>query len=561
MLKRLGLFVLVSGGLLLQTTCGSVIPRRKVPPPTDTTIAVDLDAVKFFDLVDNTDISVADYMKREKKEFLLLMFGSVNCSTCNIKSLALTNNYLYSEPLFLDEKYQQFQLVGINTDSGNNKLRFTNIWEDPEQRHQSGYDFVRWQDPQGRTLKEYLLPVGASFGVPYTVMINRRGIAWYVLNSESLEIPELIARVKATIDGNSTPVPPTPKPPKPVPLPELATLAVEAPGRLRDVKITGCNGASSELGALYGDKQVRIVHVSGASCDATCAANITALKSVQDICSDGSSERSCAAVNLVGAASCTRSDVMLGGKEFFDVFSTFFNWKYRPYRNDGGAPIGLPPVKGPLTFAFADSGRLLFAREGAVTSKELKAIIDTPLTTAIPRPRGADFGNLHGDVLNPDQAPTTFSFATWRQRTRYSVVSTFDPECEGCYKEIQHWLTSGNVYDFCKADPEFCQIGLLETEGVYEGMTPTDFFYMKKTGMEAENSVGRAVPFFVDPEVLDGGLYRLYEGYFLALYPTWRGSRNGTAIYDQEGKVVYSFSFEETSAGDIVLETLKKLKN
>lgn len=548
-------------------SCASEIPREKKVKTALPVELIDLRNVFFTDAVTGDEVNVANYMAQHNLDYALLMFGSIGCAKCNEKALTLSEDYLTKHTLFLEKEARRFDVIGVNTDSGSAQTRFRGIMLDEGQRYAHGYNFVKWSDPRGEKMMQYLVAKGDRFGVPFTALINRRGILWRYSNKEPYSIDELVNRVLSSINGDETAGGGGPKqePPPPPPNPgKFPLLSFETPFRFDQVKAKACGGASTSLQEKFKESDYLVVQVSKDRCqaDGVCAKNLDHLLAAKAVCAGKG--RSCEVVTLSEqkpvSAVCSQADlaVFQGGRDFFDVFATHFNWRYDPQFDNWGVPVSLPAVDGPLVFAFRRDGMLVHSWEGllpaADEAKSIENVVAGPLNQ---RATGINYP-VFGDI--GDRSPGSTDLAVLRAKAKYTVVTAFDRYCGGCLEELQAWSEPAELNDYCAKSRGFCQVVALEAE-----LAPTNlpdgrrsFYHEIKADFFAANHI--SVPLLIDELQVGEGFSRIFEGYFTPMYPQW-GGVYGSVVYDREGKVMAQFKSQGAHAKDPILALLKTLKN
>jgi hypothetical protein len=547
--------------LVFSAGCASQLkPYKKVNTPKGQGVEqeLDLSAIYFNDIHSNARFNILDYMNQNGKEHLLLMFGSKGCSACNLKNEEFKKNVIGQHSLFLDQAGKTFDLIGVNTDT-----------ESPERMlaYLTNFDFIRWSDPKGLAMIANFIPPGRTFGVPVTILLNKKGVMFRLLNDEKATPEQIMARVEQAINGS---VPSDDSEDDtgdngseggtvtPIPVVPATDLAFVGPGRFKKVDLKTCSNVSENLDTVLGTSDFRIVHVAKDSCGAGCAANVSQLKAVaSSICGEegalaGTKKCSVAALQTGGAAldaaSCSTGFAYGGGEKFFEVFESHFNWNYPVFED----PTDYEPrfgktFDGPLTMVFRRDGTLVWSAEGQLAPNALSSAVKTS-GFGLEAAKGPDF-----PVYTKDKVIKNFSEIR-RNAKLTVVVSTliFDTiGCGSCEIELAHWSKPGGFLDFCAARPNDCQIMLFDFRDV-KGLVPMSQFYdlIKNGGTDPEFNVpikglserGIRVPLFLDPlphSNPDGSVNfsRYYEGYLKAasreLGPVGR-----IAIYNKEGRIL-----------------------
>lgn len=553
--------------MTLIADCASDLKRHDKNPYWSGGRAVDLSLTMVEDWETGESLSVADYMVDRKLNFLLLMFGSVGCTKCNEKALELSENYLGKHQLLLSGSEKKFELLGVNTDSGGARSRFNRIMLSSEQRQASGYNFIKWVDPAGDLLMKKILAENESFGVPYTAFIYKSGsdesVLWSFNNTEPYTIDFLLEKALSTIEkrepgkgGDSKPKPKPPVPPK-----VEYDLSFESPNRFDDVNLIGCrSGEHSFLTDWVKGSDITFIQVAKSRCSSGshCFDNLKRLNALSKVCANA---ESCGAVTLatrdVAQSTCTIDNVFRGGKDFYEVFETHFNWKYDPYIDEFGEPFSIKKVEGPLVFGFRRNGQLVYSHEGLLPrdgqTNSLEGVLRSGARERAPIINYSVFGGLtHGS------APQNLSMSTALNQAKYTVVAGFAPTCSGCIDELEHWSLDGELADFCEQSEGFCQVFALDenlarptnTSGRLRRFNQTQNNYFKPRNIK--------VPLLLEAEIFSDNFGRFYQSY-LSLYFKW-GSY-GTVIYDREGKVIFDFLGGKVYKPDPILKILKELKD
>ena len=293
------------------------VKKQQVPVPVE---SLDLSLVNFTDVYSGEQVNLREYMQGADLEHMVLMFGSVGCSTCNDKALKLSDGYFGKHELFIAGGNRGFELVGVNTDGGGAERRFKSIMLNPESREQHGYDFVKWADPSGAVMKQYLLG-DRGFGVPFTVMINRSGIVWRFLNNEPYTIEELVGAIEATLAGE---VPPAPSgdggdsgddPLAPLPG-DFSRLSFATPERLDELQTLDCFGQASSMSLTTADLTMVQVDRGRCSAGSDCSENQRQLKGMA--CAPGKTLRVAYLVHRGSWGRCLRPRIGgSGGQRIF----------------------------------------------------------------------------------------------------------------------------------------------------------------------------------------------------------------------------------------------------
>jgi len=556
MKKSLQRFATSTLGLLIVTAfmvsaggCASRLPaEKKINRPEGGVQVVDLSLVNFLNIETGETVNLKAYMEANNRDYMLLTFGSRGCTACNEKGFVLRDSVIGQHPLYQTEEGKHFEIMGINTDP------------DPLPRVKQFVltyqfqSFLRWNDPKGKAMIEFFMPEGRAFGVPLTVMLTRQGIKWSITNDQGLHVDEIMAKVEETLNiGNSRPRPtptpsPSPSPSKPpVVLPPISGLDAEAPGRLRSVSVTTCDGEVKDLAQVMSVRDYYVIQAEGKACGAACLANREQLAALKAGC-QGEDGTGCGVMSLSQAAAdlpldpqaCGTGMAARGGGEFFSSFHTHFSWNHAVSESyEPEWSMTLSPVDGPLTFVFSKDGKLAFSKEGALVDGELSNFVATGDFNK--RPRGPDFqffGKEKGD----------FKLADLREKSKYTVVSAYGTFCGSCIEEMKFWSKPGELKDFCAARPEDCQVQMVNSDYPGDGQT-FDQFLTEAADVLATSGIN--LPLAMDPinpNQDNGYLKRFFSGYLMAEFfyqlPVEKRGDPRTVIYDREGRIVGMFVTE-----------------
>ena len=550
--------IILLATLLVLSSCASKLEKDKV----DRALrgdgqAMDISKLMFTEVESGEPLSLRTYMERENKEFVLLMFGSMACSNCNKKNEYIRDEIVGKHPLYLKEAGKAFGLVGVNTDVERAIESVKSF------RLDRGFNFIRLTDPRGKTLVEHLMPEGDTFSVPFIALMTKRGMAWRYTNQDHVEVAELLARVSEDMGLDATGLP-APKPnPEPVlpPPPQAGLLQIDFADRLRGVGLADCNGQDvGALSAHYADVDVRFVLAAQASCDAACEASA---KQLQDTCATGAKigGRSCQAKVLFGNESterCTSLNAARGGKEFFSVFESFFDWQRPRTFGPNGSDVNIAPGPGLMTLGFDRGGALVFAKEGALTGGEINQAMSR--VEFGKRLRGPDFSlyGSAGDTL----------FGDVRSAPRFTMMYFFDVKCAGCVEELQEWSRPGGFNEYCGAHPSECRVTALEDQEDYLDRPHAEYYRELLEGdgtpaWKGLDNLGVSVPLFLDavrtdPANAQTKLPRFYDGYFLGRFGH-DGTVGGAVVWDREGKLVDFVRAPIAGGAESVFERVKLL--
>ena len=78
--------------------------------------AIDISQLFFTDLESGASVDLRSFMEQESKEYVLMVFGSMSCSSCNHKNEYLRDDVIGKHELYTDDRGRAFELVGVNTD-------------------------------------------------------------------------------------------------------------------------------------------------------------------------------------------------------------------------------------------------------------------------------------------------------------------------------------------------------------------------------------------------------------------------------------------------------------
>lgn len=566
--------ILLIGIGLAVAACASRLPRDLSDhAPHGAAIAeqVDLDSIEFRQLSDGESLRLGAYMRASGLEYLLLVFGSRGCAICQQKAQALQEQVIGRHPLFVTDAGKKLQIMGINTDP---------LVDARLRAYLTPLPFIQWNDPAGQSMLAHFMPPGRRFAVPLTVLVRApargsAGIVWRILPEEAKQvtIEAMMQRLQQAIQGSvesvsrlpgsdATPADPLAagggtapgRPTDDEPTPQSSgakakSLADSLPGRLAWVAVKDCQGNPASLDVEPMQVQQTFIQLVTKTCDRSCLA---LAEHIEQRCRSGGIEgKSCRFFRLMSdpSATCRFDYERQGGKEFFEVFATHFNWAYRPIENPDYS-LSLPAVQGPLLLGFDSSnGRLTLSHEGVWTPQafDLAIAANRDLLPA----RGPDFRWY-------DPGRGEFGFADVRRMTRYTIVNTFSTVCSSCITELKEWSASGQIIDFCAARPNDCQVMAVERTDQQEPNEDLASYYRRMQQILVEEGI--RVPMYLDAKPIDDYLGRFFDGYIAALKPEW-GGLFGSLVYDQEGKIVQSFapSDDESQAHDAVLRYMQRL--
>ncbi|NBQ54892.1 MAG: hypothetical protein EBU49_15110, partial [Proteobacteria bacterium] len=338
----------VSAALVL-AGCGSRLPsdidiKRPVAEGSQDATRIDLTLIDFTDINTGATVNAGAWMDQQKIGFMLLTFGSRACSACNKKARLIRDNYLSDDKISLAGMESRLAIVGVNTDS--DSLSLTQRFIQSE-----GFDFIRWSDPRGSKMLQWFMPGGRSYGVPLTVMVSRQGILWAYTNDSTATVAEIMARARATVEGDASPHDPDdgddvddgdgndPHEPNPVALPPA--LAFEGADRMREVMVSTCGvnrGVQQRLDVVQPLSYVAtFFHVEREACGEICRNNRAILQRKVESFLSGDVGAGFLYAGQV-PLDClkfkpdenekSRIQSLAGGAEFFDAFATHFDWNH-----------------------------------------------------------------------------------------------------------------------------------------------------------------------------------------------------------------------------------------
>jgi len=571
----------------LVLSCASNEPRVK-RERTFGGIPLDVSLLSYKDLATGSDINLKDYMERNELKAVLLMFGAAGCVKCTEKSKDLSSHYLKSHSLFLSPDHKGFELIGVTTDKGSGLKLFESRWRDLEQRKAWGYDFIRWIDPEGDTIKKYFLDAGEQFQVPFTILLSREGIMYRVAAHESRSVGAILDDVEAIISGQKVDprVEPTTEPTaeptvepsteptgeptsEPIaPMSGLDRFKQMIPSRFAKLEVTDCAGQKATLQDQVQDVDVALLHLQPSNCTgASCAANLAQMNQLESYCRAGASQlalqRRCTVVtvesqrNAPNAETCAKSvshRVFSVSDDVFAAFSSHFDWTLEPALNpQTGVPGALPVFDKSMLFGFYPSGKMVLSYSGDLQAAAVQAELSSESLSVAPT--GPDF-QVYGDLVTGSLGGEQ-SFSEIHSKSAYTVVAGFDVGCGSCVEELQHWSLSGSKHllDFCRSSQGFCSVVALETYPAYN-MTPAQQYEEVKTSLASLNI---RVPLVVDRQTFATDFSRFFEAYLAPRHQDWQGLP-GSVIYDREGKIVASFRSTGPKEPDPILGALKYLQ-
>lgn len=228
-----GLFVLGCGSKVSNNSNHEPVPPEVYDPAK----------VQFVEVSSGKTVILSEELK---KDYALLYFGSVTCSSCGQKA----EDWKKAQPV-LAHFSQRLELHAAYIDADLNEIK--------QYKEKNGYDFLTWQDIKAQMLRRFFLPADlcGQLMVPVTVLVQKEPpklvASWspsgpYTVEQIILAIGKLIPQ-----DG-PTPTPtPTPDPtPTPTPTPEVKDFSFYPEGQ--------------ELKVWWGNSKMTIVSLFGDFC-------------------------------------------------------------------------------------------------------------------------------------------------------------------------------------------------------------------------------------------------------------------------------------------------------
>jgi len=525
--------------VIMSASCGAKLPREvSVHKPIAIETPLDLNAIEFVRLEDQSRVNLAQYMQSRQLKWLVLTFGSKGCGICMEKARYLQANLVGNEYNLLGPAAKDsLELVGVSTDPASSRQELLSLVQE------QGLSHLTLSDPGHEIMMRYFQPAGRQFSVPLTVMLSNAGIVWRVTSSDSVSAEGLIEKIAATLGVDANPPAPT-TPESPGGEISRGLLARDVPNRFDQVTVQNCASRSTQqlseiLPKDGNDFRAVLVHKGNCSGDSVCSDALNGLLAWQSACKERWGV-SCVSAELVTELAVCGNEASLyfGGQDFYQTFGDHFNWGYEPVDVSPGK-VSLPEVKGPLTLVFDGNGRLVFSKEGALGG-ELSAKMDGDGLKSLSV--GPDFP-MYVDH-RPAKAAGAEGFSTLRQGSKFTMVMFWNTWCSSCSEEIEEWHRDpDSAYNFCKEKSDFCQVVALETGRAESGLAPSDYLSGlilgndDFDGWKAKNwTMPLAVEDFPRP---DGQASKgWYSGWFRAKFGA---SEPRTVLYDQEGKVVASW--------------------
>lgn len=539
--NKLAIFLSLLFSVALMT-CAAKLPQEvTVKRPLAEAKPFDASAITLKRLSDEAPVSLAKYMTDNNLKYLVLTFGSQGCAVCMQKARYLQTNLVQNNYKLLGSAAKDVvELLGVITDpieSRNDVLSLIG---------QEGLSHVELWDPGHDVMMKFFQPEGRSFSVPLTVMVSKDEILWRVPSWEAIDGPTLIKKIGATLGVDANPPPVNPDPPDGGVAQSL--LATEISNRFDEVRLSSCGDRSEvNLGNLlpHESSNYRGVLLTAKSCpdDPSCSDARSALKSWQEECHSRWG-KTCVVKEIVTDQSLCdgQDDKLIGGKEFFSVFSDHFNWSYTPIEMAPGR-WKLPDTSGPLSLIFDAHGRLVFSREGSIGSSLRDRMDSDELAN---REIGPDFPVWLSQQSSAAQNLSVKSglqstFSNLRQSSKYTLVVFWNTWCGSCFEELEDLHRRvDSAYNFCRQDPQFCKVVALETGRSESGLEPSSYLSGLINGnedFEGWLKNGWTMPLAVEDFPLQDGKAPLgwYDGWFRARFGS-KEPRN--VLYDREGKVV-----------------------
>ena len=525
--------------VIFSASCGAKLPREvSVHKPIAIETPLDLTAIEFVRLEDQSKVNLAQYMQSRQLKWLVLTFGSKGCGVCMEKARYLQANLVGNDYNLLGPTAKNaLELVGVSTDPASSRQEVLSLVQE------QGLSHLALSDPGHDIMMRYFQPAGRQFSVPLTVMLSNAGIVWRVTSSDGVSAESLIEKIAATIGVDANlPAPTTPESPGG----EISRglLARDVPNRFDQVTVQNCASRSaqplSEILPKDGhDFRALLVHKETCSGDAVCSDARKGLLAWQSACKERWGV-SCVSAELVTEQAACANDPSLffGGQDFYETFADHFNWGYEPVDVSPGK-VKLPDVKGPLTLVFDGNGRLVFSKEGAF-GDELSAKMDGDGLKSLTV--GPDFP-LYVDN-RPAKTAAAEGFSTLRHQSKFTMVMFWNTWCSSCSEEIEEWHRDpDSAYNFCKEKSDFCQVVALETGRAESGQSPSDYLSGLIQGnddFDGWKAKNWTMSLAVEDLPLSNGQAAKgwYSGWFRAKFGA---SEPRTVLYDQEGKVVASW--------------------
>ena len=539
MLRKYLLVCLTLSGAMI-SSCGAKLPREvsiRHPVATATAEKMDLDGVVLKNLQDASTVSVGQYMRDNRLNWLVLTFGSQGCGVCMEKARYLQANLVGHYNILGEGAENKIRLIGVTTDPEKDREQLLTLVQD------QGLTHLQWSDPGHIVMMNRFQPEGMGFSVPLTVMLSRDGVLWRVSSREKLSPTQLIQKISSTMGGTTSQPPPIdPEVPFPPPI-DAPLLAREIPERLNAVNLKSCRDRSiANLGEILPIVKdgLRAVLLRRENCEDSdaCRDALVGMNAWKLAC-QSKGGRSCEFQELVLSGDyCSESSGFFGGEEFFEVFADHFSWGYAPI-DVGPGRTKLPEIKGPLSLVFDDLGRLVFSKEGALGDSMIQRLEQDGMRSRAIGPNYPIVANMAPVSKNPRDNVTSFS--ALRTQAKYTMVMFWNTWCSSCTDEIQEWhREQDSAFNFCKAHDQFCQVVALETKRSESELSPEAYLQGLIDGnddFDGWRRLGWTMP--VAAEGLPSADGTAARGWF----DGWVRARFGssepmTVLFDREGKIV-----------------------
>src|SRR5262249_25943028 len=109
-------------------------------------IPLDFSKIYLTNLDSGEEVSILSYMQVANKDHLLLLFGSVGCTSCKEKSDYLVKNVLDRDKgTFANLTEPAFEVAGVNVDPKDSL--------DLVERERKNFFFIHWLDPEGNVMQ------------------------------------------------------------------------------------------------------------------------------------------------------------------------------------------------------------------------------------------------------------------------------------------------------------------------------------------------------------------------------------------------------------------------
>ena len=488
-------FILCIG---LMVSCASRLPYHPPKAPSGDSQVFRTDEISFTDIQSKLEVNLGKYLADGKLSHILLIYGSMACSSCNEKNEKLKKEVVGQHPLWFKK---DFRILAVNVDTAD---RLEQLKHYTLANH---YDpFLKWQDSSAAMLLKYFMPKDETFGIPFIALVEPNKIDWYYRHDQPINLDIILKRVSEEL-GTDNPTPPPSPTPTPTTTPPPKSRFDSIPYR------------DTTLASVVKKDAINFLLV----------AKTTGSDFEQD-----KKELTRACANRCGVTVVTNAETDLV-KYFINPWRRHFDWHYRPIENPDYS-LTLPDIAGPLVMGFSPDERLIYSLEGKLVDGSMDAYLNDPefvKGTA----RGVDF------PLYPQ------SFAPVRLQTQYTIFITFSLECTGCRDELRSWNQPGRLFSKCAASGK-CQTVVLEN-----GADSALDVQMKKV-KDALAKDGLSLPILLDPHPFDDYLGRVFDGYLTAEFPEWK-NQFGVVVYDKEGRIVLG---AKTGDGGFEAECVRMLE-